>query len=227
MRVIGTKLLSVCRKPLVSSRWGPWSVSQLCLENVTSLGKLSALDCSKESSFLVGNLKTVDFVADKVDLPLSSLHSSNIFLKPQVVLYDGVCHLCNAGVNWVIKTDKGKRISFCAVQSEVAEPYLLLCGLTRQDVLNRFLFVEGPGHFSQASTAALRVALYLPFPYPLLGALLVIPAPLRDAIYDFVASRRYKWFGRAKSCILPKDDVLDHFIDRNEIIAKYRRKKEF
>lgn len=74
--------------------------------------------------------------------------------------------------------------------------------------------------------AALRVALYLPFPYPLLGVLLVIPAPLRDAIYDFVASRRYEWFGRADTCILPKEDVLDHFIDRDEIIAKLRQKRE-
>eukprot|EP00250_Pteridium_aquilinum_P006304 c16250_g1_i2 orf=287-748(-) len=135
--------------------------------------------------------------------------------------------LYSSRVNWVIRADTGKRISFCAVQSEVAEPYLVLCGLTREDVLHRFLFVEGPGRYSQASTAALRVALYLPFPYPLLGALLVIPAPLRDAVYDFVARRRYAWFGRADSCILPNEDVLNHFIDRDEIMAKLKQKKEF
>lgn len=173
-----------------------------------------------------GKLNAAECLVNETDVPLGGLQSSNIFLKPQVVLYDGVCHLCNAGVKWIIKADKDKRISFCAVQSEVAEPYLLVCGLTREDVLDRFLFVEGPGQFSQASTAALRVALYLPFPYPILGALLVIPAPLRDAIYDFVARRRYGWFGRADSCILPSDDVLDHFIDREEIIAKLKKKKE-
>ncbi|KAH7423450.1 hypothetical protein KP509_12G056300 [Ceratopteris richardii] len=128
-----------------------------------------------------------------------------------------------SGVNWVIKVDKEKKISFCAVQSEVAKPYLLLCGLTKEDVLKRFLFVEGPGQYSQASTAALRVALYLPFPYPILGALSVIPAPFRDAVYDYVAKHRYKWFGQAVSCILPKDDVIDRFIDRAEILAKYRQ----
>ncbi|KAI5064869.1 hypothetical protein GOP47_0019564 [Adiantum capillus-veneris] len=112
MRVIGTKLLSAWRKPLVASRWGPYSVSQLCSEDVISLGKLNVLDCSKDLVDL-GRLKTVDFIADdKADLPLNCLQSSNIFLKPQVVLYDGVCHLCNAGVNWVIKADKGKRGNF-------------------------------------------------------------------------------------------------------------------
>lgn len=173
-----------------------------------------------------GKLNAAECLVDKTDAPLGGLQSSNIFLKPQVVLYDGVCHLCNTGVKWIIRADTDKRISFCAVQSDVAEPYLLICGLTREDVLDRFLFVEGPGQFSQASTAALRVALYLPFPYPILGALLVIPAPLRDAIYDFVARRRYGWFGRADSCILPSDDVLDHFIDREEIIAKLKKKEE-
>eukprot|EP00250_Pteridium_aquilinum_P006303 c16250_g1_i1 orf=287-934(-) len=207
-----TKLLSTLRQPLYSSKWGPSSVSQLCRsKDSLSLGKLNAVDC----------------LVDRTDVSLSSLQSLNIFLKPQVVFYDGVCHLCNAGVNWVIRADTGKRISFCAVQSEVAEPYLVLCGLTREDVLHRFLFVEGPGRYSQASTAALRVALYLPFPYPLLGALLVIPAPLRDAVYDFVARRRYAWFGRADSCILPNEDVLNHFIDRDEIMAKLKQKKEF
>ena len=73
-------------------------------------------------------------------------------------------------------------------------------------------------------TAALRIALYLPFPYPLLGIFLFIPAPLRDFIYDYVAKRRYKWFGRAESCILPSEEILTRFIDRKEIIAKLMKK---
>lgn len=161
------------------------------------------------------------------DLPRSgALHASPMFLKPQVVIYDGICHLCNAGVRRVIKVDKYKRLSFCAVQSELAKAYLLVCGLTREDVLNRFLFVEGPGQFSQASTAALRVMLYLPFPYPILSILLVIPTPLRDAIYDYIARRRYKWFGQSTKCILPSDDILDRFVDREELVDNLKEREQ-
>lgn len=159
-------------------------------------------------------------------LASGALRASPMFLKPQVVVYDGVCHLCNSGVRWLIKADKYKRLSFCAVQSKLAAPYLLVCNLSREDVLNRFLFVEGPGQFSQASTAALRVALYLPLPYPMLAIFLVVPAPLRDTMYDYVAKRRYKWFGRSTECIVPSDDVLDRFIDREELVEKLARQEQ-
>lgn len=138
-------------------------------------------------------------------------------LKPCVVIYDGVCHLCNAGVNWVIRVDKKKAISFCALQSRAAEPYLLLCGVTREEVLRRFVFIEGPDSCHQASTAALKVASYLPLPYSALSIFMIIPAPIRDAVYDYVASRRYHWFGKSTECIIPTEDVLDRFVDKLEI----------
>lgn len=170
-------------------------------------------------------------------------------LKPCVVIYDGVCHLCNAGnmsflfywvvlesvalwetfvsvempslalagVKWIIKVDKKKTISFCALQSRAAEPYLLLCGLTRADVWRRFVFIEGPDSCHQASTAALKVASYLPFPYSALSILVVIPTPIRDAVYTYVAKRRYHWFGKSTECITPTEDVLDRFVDKLEI----------
>ncbi|KAL4373377.1 hypothetical protein AHAS_Ahas05G0075700 [Arachis hypogaea] len=73
-------------------------------------------------------------------------------LQPRVVVYDGVCHLCHGGVKWVIRADKDKKIKFCCVQSEAAEPYLRACGLEREDVLRRFLFVEYLNAYSQGST---------------------------------------------------------------------------
>ncbi|XP_024533364.1 uncharacterized protein LOC9637324 [Selaginella moellendorffii] len=139
-------------------------------------------------------------------------------LIPRVIIYDGVCHLCNAGVKWVIDKDKDECISFCSVQSKAAEPYLIACGVGREDVLRRFIFVEGPGVCSSGSSAALRVASYLPFPYSALSSFLVIPAPLRDAAYDYVAKHRYRWFGRSDKCIVPSDEVLHRFVDRDELM---------
>ncbi|KAF9677546.1 hypothetical protein SADUNF_Sadunf08G0118900 [Salix dunnii] len=144
-------------------------------------------------------------------------------LQPRVVVYDGVCHLCHRGVKWVIEADKYRKIKFCCLQSKVAEPYLTLCGLKREDVLRRFLFIEGPGSYHQASTAALRVMSYLPLPYSALSTLLIVPAPLRDAVYDYVAKHRYGWFGKADECLVLKEkELLERFIDRDEIIGRRR-----
>ncbi|XP_044492112.1 uncharacterized protein YuxK [Mangifera indica] len=142
-------------------------------------------------------------------------------LQPRVVIYDGVCHLCHGGVKWVIGVDKYRKIKFCCLQSKAAEPYLALCGLDREDVLRRFVFVEGPGLYHQASTAALKVLSYLPLPYTALSLFLIIPRPLRDAVYDYVAKRRYDWFGKSGDClVLQEKELLERFIDRDEMMSR-------
>ncbi|KAM5566696.1 hypothetical protein ABKV19_015038 [Rosa sericea] len=144
-------------------------------------------------------------------------------LQPRVVVFDGVCHLCHGGVKWVIKADKHRKIKFCCLQSETAEPYLRLCGLDREDVLRRFLFVEGPGLYHQGSTAALKVLSYLPLPYSALSTLMVVPTPLREIVYDYVAKRRYDWFGKSEDCLVLKErELLERFIDREELMARGR-----
>ncbi|KAM6542864.1 hypothetical protein CsatB_007311 [Cannabis sativa] len=143
-----------------------------------------------------------------------------ILLQPRVVVYDRVCHLCHQGLKWVIKLDKHRKIKFCCLQSETAEPYLSLCGLNRDDVLRRFLFVEGPGVFHQGSNAALRVVSYLPFPYSALSGFRVFPTTIRDSVYDYVAKQRYEWFGKENDClVLGEKEMLERFIDRDEILA--------
>eukprot|EP00249_Psilotum_nudum_P016538 c25872_g1_i1 orf=322-1002(+) len=180
--------------------------------SVKDNGVLSSTNCPSGVSGLERDVGSAGLpFGDTVSVPPMSL-------IPRVVIYDGVCHLCNAGVRWVIKADRYKKISFCALQSQSVEPYLFACDLTREDVLRRFVFVEGPGMFSQASTAALRVLSYLPLPYSTLAVFSVIPAPLRDCVYDYVANRRYQWFGRSAECILPEENILDRFIDRDEIL---------
>ncbi|KAA8529526.1 hypothetical protein F0562_033675 [Nyssa sinensis] len=142
-------------------------------------------------------------------------------LQPRVVLYDGVCHLCHKGVKWVIEADKHRKIKFCCLQSKGAEPYMRLCGVDREDVLHRFLFIEGPGLYHQGSTAALRVMSYLPLPYSVLSTLLVVPMPLRDAVYDYIAKRRYDWFGKEEDClVLQETELLERFIDREEMLDR-------
>lgn len=146
-----------------------------------------------------------------------------ILLQPRVVVYDGVCHLCHRGVKWVIEADKHKKIKFCCLQSKAAEPYMRVSGLDREDVLHRFLFIEGPDFYHQGSTAALKVLSYLPLPYSALSTLIIVPTPLRDAAYDYIAKRRYDWFGKEEKCLVLKEkELLERFIDRDEIMGNRR-----
>ncbi|KAG6466995.1 hypothetical protein ZIOFF_075179 [Zingiber officinale] len=174
-------------------------------------------------------------VVDALDVdrqPLPKVAAEPTLLQPRVVIYDGVCHLCHRGVKWIIKKDKYKKIKFCCVQSKTAEPYFRLCSVDRGDVLKRFMFVEGPGAYYEGSTVkdyfdpalldartALKVASYLPFPYSALSAMLILPAPLRDAAYDYVAKHRYNWFGKEDECIVMQEkDLLERFIDMHELL---------
>ncbi|BDA46345.1 Uncharacterized protein YuxK [Coccomyxa sp. Obi] len=108
---------------------------------------------------------------------------------PRVILYDGVCNLCNSGIRFVARRDVSASINFCAVQSSQAQPYLDVCRLTREEVLQQFVFIQGD-RFSRASTAALDVAGHLKFPWPLARIFLAVPLPVRDAVYDYVAFNR-------------------------------------
>ncbi|KAL8161598.1 hypothetical protein V2J09_013087 [Rumex salicifolius] len=158
---------------------------------------------------------------DYVGKPTATKHVLHEPLQPGVVVYDGVCHLCHRGVKWVINADKYKNIKFCCLQSQAAEPYLNICDVTREDVSRRFIFIEGLGHYHQASTAALKVLSHLPWPYSSLSSLLVVPTPLRDAVYDYVASRRYDWFGKEDECLVLKEpELLERFIDAEELWKK-------
>ncbi|XP_073135101.1 uncharacterized protein [Henckelia pumila] len=146
-------------------------------------------------------------------------------LQPRVVVYDGVCHLCHR-VKWIIQADKDKKIKFCCLQSKAAEPYMRVSGVDRDDVLRRILFVEGPGLYHQGSTAGLRVLSYLPFPYSALSSLLIVPTPLRDVVYDYVAKRRYDWFGKDDDClVLKQTELLERFIDWEELLERSRERQ--
>ncbi|KAL3501237.1 hypothetical protein ACH5RR_035686 [Cinchona calisaya] len=163
---------------------------------------------------LLDNIPPVSLTAAKVEMEPA-------LLQPRVVVYDGVCHLCHRGVKWVIEADKDKKIKFCCLQSKAAEPYMRVCGVVREDVLCRFLFIEGPGLYHQGSAAALRVMSYLPLPYSALSSLMIVPPLLRDPIYDFVAKRRYDWFGKSSDCLVLKEkELLERFIDWEELLDK-------
>jgi predicted DCC family thiol-disulfide oxidoreductase YuxK len=130
---------------------------------------------------------------------------------PSVVLFDGVCNLCNGFVQFVIARDPAGRFRFAALQSEAARR-LLGRRDTPQEWPDSIVLVEDGGVFTR-STAVLRVARALRFPWPLACAFLGVPRPLRDWVYDLIARKRYDWFGRRDVCIVPTPDLRARFID--------------
>lgn len=128
-----------------------------------------------------------------------------------VVLFDGVCNLCHTGVQFVIEHDPDAVFKFASLQSDAGQALIDAYGPDEYD-FDTFVLVEDGGHYEK-STAALRVARQLDFPWSLMGAFLVVPRVVRDAVYDFVARNRYHWFGKKDQCMVPDEDVSDRFLD--------------
>jgi predicted DCC family thiol-disulfide oxidoreductase YuxK len=136
--------------------------------------------------------------------PAADLH------RHAILLFDGVCNLCNGFVNFVIDNDPEAHIKMAALQSEDARPYLEAFG-EDPEALDSVVLIEN-GRLYRRSTAALRAARYLKMPWPLFYAFIAVPPPLRDAIYDWVAEYRYEWFGTRDSCRMPTPEVQAHFL---------------
>lgn len=127
-----------------------------------------------------------------------------------VVLFDGVCNLCNATVQFIIRHDREGRLRFAALQSETGQKLLAHCGLPVES-FDTFVLAEN-GRCYTRSTGALRVIRHFPGPWPLLYVLIVIPRPLRDFCYNLVARRRYAWFGKREECMLPTPELRERFL---------------
>ena len=112
---------------------------------------------------------------------------------PSVVLFDGVCNLCNGFVNFVIDRDPGHQFKFGSLQSQKAK-VLLADHPAPLTELSTVVLIEGSKVYTR-STAALRIVRKLKGGWPLLYAFIIIPGPFRDVIYNFVARKRYSWFG--------------------------------
>jgi predicted DCC family thiol-disulfide oxidoreductase YuxK len=128
-----------------------------------------------------------------------------------LVLFDGVCNLCNGAVNFIIDRDPDGYFRFAPLQSDTAER--VLADREAADAsLSTIVLVE-EGEVFVRSTAALRIARHLSGGWPLLYAAMVVPRPIRDAVYDWIAHHRYDWFGRRDQCRVPTPALKDRFLE--------------
>ena len=128
-----------------------------------------------------------------------------------VVLFDGVCNLCNGSINFVIDRDPAGYFRFAPLQSQAGRE-LLRRHHPGVAELKSVVLIEGDRCYTR-STAGLRIARRMRWPWPLAAALVAVPTFLRDAAYDWVAANRYRWFGKTEACRIPTPDRARRFLD--------------
>lgn len=128
-----------------------------------------------------------------------------------VILFDGVCNLCNGSVQYVIKHDKQGLFRFASLQSDSGQELLQQYQLPQSDFTSFVLMEEG--EIYTRSTAALKVARKLSGIVKLLYGFIIVPAFIRDGVYNFIAKNRYKWFGKQESCMIPTPELKERFLN--------------
>lgn len=132
-------------------------------------------------------------------------------MSQPVLLFDGVCNLCNSSVQFIIKNDKKGKFKFASLQSDYGQKAIKDYNLGDENLKTVILIADGKAY--KKSTAALEVAKRMDGLWPLLYIFWIVPYPLRDLIYNWVANNRYKWFGKKDQCMIPSPALKDRFIE--------------
>jgi predicted DCC family thiol-disulfide oxidoreductase YuxK len=130
--------------------------------------------------------------------------------KYLVVLFDGVCNLCNNAVDFIINRDSKDKFKVGALQDDAIKRLLEDYEINK-DYLDSLVFIHKDSVFYK-SRAALEIARNLGGLWPLIYSFIIIPPYIRDPIYDWIARNRYKWFGKKETCRLPTDKEKNKFL---------------
>ncbi|MDQ2863749.1 MAG: thiol-disulfide oxidoreductase DCC family protein [Bacteroidota bacterium] len=128
-----------------------------------------------------------------------------------IILFDGVCNLCNGAVQFVIKRDKKNQFLFASLQSVEGRKILTENNLS-SDKLYSIILVED-GKIYDRSTAALRVVKKLGGFWQFFYGFIIVPEFIRNGVYNFIAKNRYRWFGRKDECMIPTPELKSKFLN--------------
>ena len=128
-----------------------------------------------------------------------------------ILMFDGLCNLCNSSVQFVIKRDLKKKIVFSSLQSEIAQDFLS----TQNDSLKNCdsVILIDKNNIYTKSSAAIKVSQSLKGLWFMMSIFIILPKPIRDYVYDVIASRRYRWFGKRTNCYIPTKEEQELFLD--------------
>ena len=128
----------------------------------------------------------------------------------KIILFDGVCNLCNASVNFVIKRDKKDTFRFATLQSEIGKELASKFNIDSTQT-DSIILIDNEKCYVK-STAALYSTKSLSGGYPLLFSFIIIPSFIRNWVYDFVAKNRYRWYGKRDTCMVPTPELKKKFL---------------
>ncbi|MBO6881471.1 DCC1-like thiol-disulfide oxidoreductase family protein [Winogradskyella sp.] len=130
----------------------------------------------------------------------------------QLILFDGVCNLCNSSVQYVIKRDDKNVFLFAPLQSEIGESIIDTFNIDTNKTDSILLYNPKTNSIKQKSSAALGIARHLGFPLNLLVVFYIIPPFIRNWVYNYIAKNRYKWYGKKDDCMIPTPELKSKFI---------------
>jgi predicted DCC family thiol-disulfide oxidoreductase YuxK len=129
----------------------------------------------------------------------------------KIILFDGVCNLCDSSVQFIIKHDKNDVFRFVALQSELGQKICKYIGINTAETDSIILYEPGIAYYFKAE-AALKIAKNLGGIYSFLSLLSVFPNSLSNSVYDYIAKNRYKWYGKKEECLIPSPELKSKFL---------------
>lgn len=129
----------------------------------------------------------------------------------RIILFDGICNLCNNAVKFVLKRDRNSVFKFASLQSDVAKKLLRNTKVSDIDS-GTFVLIENGAIYTR-STAALKVCKHLSGVWPILTVFWIVPRFLRDWVYNLISNNRYLWFGKRDTCMIPSPEVENKFLN--------------
>lgn len=130
----------------------------------------------------------------------------------KIILFDGVCNLCDASIQYVIKHDKDDVFRFVDLQSELGQKLLKHIGINPIHIDSIVLYEPGIAYYYK-STAALQIAKGLKGIFTVATVFQILPTGFRDLIYEYVAKNRYQWYGKKESCLVPTPALKSKFLE--------------
>lgn len=130
----------------------------------------------------------------------------------KIILFDGICNLCDSVVQFVIKHDSKDVFRFVPLQSELGLSIIKHIAIDTSKVDSIILYEPGTAYYHKAE-AALKISGHLGGIYSLLNVFSVLPKGFSNAVYDYIARNRYRWFGKKESCMVPTPELKSKFLE--------------
>jgi len=149
---------------------------------------------------------------DRISLPFAGLNpmQNEQIKRNQIILFDGICNLCNSSVIFILQREKEPVFRFASIQSEVGKELLQWCGLPPE--YSQAIVLIDHGKIYLGSTAALKIGQTLRYPWSIFASVgLIIPKLIRDWVYNQIAVNRYQWFGKREMCMIPTKELKSRF----------------